>query len=228
MSTPESTPTHLPRATLCHSRLYPPSQGLWIWPLGVVIPRTVYIAAQYSNRSLCYQLFYLPQNIYFRNPSLPSSPLPVTIPSSCLWTCSLCTLWVKNVVLYNKKYQITRNLSERTVFIENYEEARNRFFIRSIKVIWVLGLLLSYRYWPMRNEMRLTEVSIGLPLTIHDDIFIQIHSFQTPSSERPKQYSEPCFYNFITIIVCKKGINIGLRLFLKSGVVCLPRWQRKR
>ncbi len=54
-----------------------------------VVPRTVYITAQYSNRGLCYQLFYLPQNIYFRNPSLPSSPLPGTIPSSCLWTCSL-------------------------------------------------------------------------------------------------------------------------------------------
>ncbi len=38
-SSPESTPTHLPWATLCHSRPYPPSesslspsQGLWIWP----------------------------------------------------------------------------------------------------------------------------------------------------------------------------------------------------
>jgi hypothetical protein len=31
-STPEKSPTHLPWATLFQSRLYPLSQGLWIWP----------------------------------------------------------------------------------------------------------------------------------------------------------------------------------------------------
>jgi hypothetical protein len=48
ISTPESTPAHLPWATLCQSRLYPPSQWPWIWPLltrslNRALPRAVHI-----------------------------------------------------------------------------------------------------------------------------------------------------------------------------------------
>jgi hypothetical protein len=35
MATPESTPTHLPWATLCQSRLYPPVRVLGKWPLDI-------------------------------------------------------------------------------------------------------------------------------------------------------------------------------------------------
>jgi hypothetical protein len=46
---------------------------------------------------------------------------------------------------------------------------------------------------------------------IHAEIFKQVGAeLQTPSCERPKLLSEPCFYYFKTRIVCKHGINIGL------------------
>jgi hypothetical protein len=54
MSTSESTPTHLPWATLCKSRLYPSVRGfgfgLWALPVKVMLCQTIIMATRFSGR----------------------------------------------------------------------------------------------------------------------------------------------------------------------------------
>jgi hypothetical protein len=101
MYTSESTPTHLPWATLCKSRLYPSVRGfgfgLWALPVKVMLCQTIIMATRFSGRgriqrkTWCIGWDPMPEltitSAYVHSNHLPWATVSALMPESTLTLC---------------------------------------------------------------------------------------------------------------------------------------------
>jgi hypothetical protein len=90
MSAPKSTPVHLPWATLCHSRLYPPVRDLGFWTVGRGETKEK-AWVTWSNdppSRVCYQWWQSVVQMYMFNNLYTNTAVAVIAKSSQL--CSSC------------------------------------------------------------------------------------------------------------------------------------------